>query len=94
MKCLKLRYHYNKLQNEKEELKKAGEQEYASEIRRIDLSLKDNQNILELISIFDKFRKEQKINFDFLVIYTKQFISGFRKQEFENYKIMNDYCSP
>ena len=77
----------DKLQNEKEELKKAGEQEYASEIRRIDLSLKDNQNILELISIFDKFRKEQKINFDFLVIYTKQFISGFRKQEFGNIEL-------
>lgn len=40
------------------------------------------------MEIFDRFASEQKIEFEFLIIYTDQFNSGFRKQEFENIEII------
>ena len=40
------------------------------------------------IEIFDRFASEQHIDFEFLIIYTDQFNSGFRKQEFENIEIL------
>ena len=40
------------------------------------------------MEIFDRFASEQHIDFEFLIIYTDQFNSGFRKQEFENIEIL------
>lgn len=36
----------------------------------------------DLIKVFEAYSKEQGIPFDFVVLYTNQFNSGFRKQEF------------
>ena len=40
------------------------------------------------LQIFEKFATRENIKFSFLVIYTNQFNSGFRKQEFENIELI------
>lgn len=43
---------------------------------------------IKWMEILEKFAKDQDIKFEFLIIYTEQFNSGFRKQEFENVKFI------
>lgn len=61
-------------------------QDYRSEMKRGNLETKKIH--LEWMKILDEFAREQNIPFEFLIIYTNQFNSGFRKQEFENIHII------
>lgn len=76
----------NELKEEKQSLIDKG-LKGSMEYRQIQANISDRENLLRLIKIFETFHKEQKIAFEFLVIYTKQFISGFRKQEFGNIEL-------
>lgn len=55
---------------------------------KIMQSLETRKEHLQWMQILEDFAKSQQIKFEFLVIYTNQFNSGFRKQEFGDIKIL------
>lgn len=57
------------------------------EQKKIQAALAVKENHIKWIEIFDAFAAKQQIKFDFLIVYTDQFNSGFRKQEFGNIRI-------
>jgi hypothetical protein len=57
------------------------------EQEKVEAALAIKRRHVKWIEIFDSFASDQHIKFEFLVIYTDQFNSGFRKQEFGNIKI-------
>lgn len=75
------------MQRERDKLTEREVFEGCLEYMQIQAKTEDSKHLLNLIKIFYDFHKEQEIDFDFLVIYTKQFINGFRKQEFGNIEL-------
>lgn len=68
----------------KKELEAAGESGREKTLQ----SLETRKEHLQWMQILEEFAKDQHISFEFLVIYTNQFNSGFRKQEFGDIKIL------
>lgn len=60
------------------------------ELERLQETLAANKIHIQWLKIFEKFAKQNKdkLDFEFLVICTDQFNSGFRKSEFENIAIV------
>lgn len=58
------------------------------EQQKLLATLEANTIHIEWIRIFEQFAKARNIDFDFLVIYADQFISGFRKPEFGDIEIV------
>ena len=52
----------------------------------LEQTLETKKEHLQWMEILNDFATEQDIKFEFLIIYTNQFNSGFRKQEFGNIK--------
>lgn len=50
-------------------------------------ALYEYESHIKFIQIFERFAEKNEIKFDFLLINTDQFYSGFRKKEFEEIKI-------
>ena len=60
------------------------------ERKRLEGTLLANQIHIKWIRVFEEFaeKNQDKLDFDFLILYADQFNSGFRKQEFENLEII------
>ena len=58
------------------------------ELAKTSVSLAERKEHIGWMQIFEKFAIRENIKFSFLVIYTNQFNSGFRKQEFENIELI------
>lgn len=60
------------------------------ERKRLEGTLLANQTHIKWIKVFEEFaeKNQDKLDFDFLILYADQFNSGFRKQEFENLEII------
>lgn len=48
---------------------------------------KEKEKLLKLLKCFQSFAKEQKIEFDFIILFTKRFNSGFVKVDFDKVEI-------
>ena len=71
-------------------IEKKIENEMGEELERLRATLNTNQSHIAWIKIFERFAicNEDKLDFDFLILYANQFNSGFRKQEFGNIEII------
>lgn len=71
-------------------IEKKIENETGEELERLRATLNTNQSHIAWIKIFERFAicNEDKLDFDFLILYANQFNSGFRKQEFGNIEII------
>lgn len=60
------------------------------ELERFQATLAANNVHIKWLKVFEKFAKKNKdkLDFDFLIIFTNQFNSGFRKREFSNIEII------
>lgn len=72
---------------EVEELEQNKKAAKSLEREKIEVALVTKREHIRWMEIFDQFASSQKIKFEFLIIYTDQFNSGFRKQEFGNIQI-------
>lgn len=64
------------------------EQAEGLEREKYKVSLEIKSRHVEWMKILEKFAANQEIDFDFQIIYTNQFNSGFRKQEFGNIELI------
>lgn len=74
-------------QEEIKELKREQAEAEGLRQKKIQIALATKEEHIRWMRIFEQFSKDQNIKFEFLIIYTDQFNSGFRKEEFGNIKI-------
>lgn len=78
----------NACKAEVEELEQSVKGTNGLELAKIQAALEAKREHVQWMEILEQFAAGQKIKFEFLIIYTDQFNSGFRKQEFGNIKII------
>lgn len=78
----------NVSKKEREQLQRKIKKAEGLEQQKLLATLEANKIHIEWIRIFEQFAKARDIDFEFLVIYADQFISGFRKPEFGDIEII------
>lgn len=76
------------IQKERKSLQRKIKNTTGAEKERLSATLEANMLHIEWMKIFEKFAREKDIDFEFLIIYTKQFNSSFRKPEFGDIEII------
>lgn len=75
------------LRNDRTDYEVAIKKEKDDQVReQYKATVKKKDKQIELLEVFDNFSREQNIPFDYLVLYTDYFNSGFRKTEFGDMK--------
>lgn len=78
----------NVSKKERDRLQRKIKKAMGLEQQKLLATLEANKIHIEWIRIFEQFAKARDIDFEFLVIYADQFISGFRKPEFGDIEII------